>query len=272
MSRLSERILCRLVRERQRATDHLAVARLRLRRNAWPCYARKHLVVGCESSGTTPIATLLFSDPSLRFLIEGYHQWVWSAGASIYQGVTRVQDYPRLQLFDCIKVPRFAAILDKFIDAFPNTVPLYVVRDPRDVVASTFKTWRIANREELASVPWVRATWLAISTSDPVARMAMRWRKYMDVGARVPGVNFVKYEDFCNDKEGTVMALASVLGLPASRGYIREHCDLQASHSSVRGYQPQGPGGWRESPLTLQDVKTIEGICADHMTRWGYLR
>jgi len=98
-----------------RFKDALGVTRIRLRRNPWPCLDKKYLVVGCESSGTTPISHLLLRHGAKRFLLEGVGGWVWDLYMSVFQGHSRVRDYPQLQLYDRLKVPGFAAILPQYV-------------------------------------------------------------------------------------------------------------------------------------------------------------
>jgi hypothetical protein len=252
--------------------DSLGVAALRLRRRQlWPCRDRKYLVVGCESSGTTPISHLLLRDGKSRFLLEGINNWVWDLYMSVYQSHTSVRDYPRLQAYDRIKVPGFAAILPQFVEEFPNTAIVYCVRDPRDMVASAFRTWQVQTREQLSSVSWVAETWLGISESDPVARLAIRWRTYLERSQQVAGVHYVRYEDFCADRPGFIKSLAEQLHLEIDVEDVRHRCKHQASEKSARNYQPKGPGTWRNGHLTEKDAAIIERICGPQMRQWGYL-
>lgn len=252
--------------------DDIGEWRIRSRRNAWPCLARKYLVVGCESSGTTPISHLLFRTGSTRFLIEGDNPWVWQLYQSVYQGQSRIRDYPRLQLYDSIKVPGFAAILPQFLDEFPNTSVIYVVRDPRDVVVSAYKTWKVTTREGLSSIPWVSQTWLGIRDTPPVARLAWRWRLYLERSQKVPSVAYVRYEDFCVNKVGCIVKLARDLGISVDEREIRERADVQASTPDVRGYRPDGPGAsGRSGLLSPEDRQCVEAICGLHMLQWSYL-
>jgi len=252
--------------------DAFGVARLRLRRKLWPCVDRKYLVVGCESSGTTPISHLLLRHGKGRFLLEGYNTWVWDLYMSVYQGHSRVRDWPRLQLYDRIKVPGFAAILPQFVEEFPNTRVVYCVRDPRDVVASAYRTFRVQSPEELRSTRWVTQTWLGITDVDPIARLARRWLIYGQRSSLVPDVIWIRYEDFCADPPGFIQSLAARLELEIDVDDVRRRCREQASEKDVRDYAPRGPGGWQDGCLTQQDVAIIEEICGPQMRQFGYLK
>lgn len=237
----------------------------------WPCRDRKLLLVGSESSGSTAIAKLLFlSSPSLRFLEEGYNQWVWNAYRQIYQGRRSIRDYPRLQLFDTIKVPGFATILRQFKESFPNSKIVYIVRDPRDFVNSAIKTWKVGSVAELTDVSWSKENWLGIQETDPVIRLALRWRTYLRCAESVPDVIFVRYEDFCADKPGTIQDLATAMEIPYDLDRVIALQNQQLSHVSVRDYKPAGPGGWRLGILEPQHINKIESACQAEMSRWHY--
>lgn len=251
--------------------DQLGLAMLNLRGAAWPCLKRVHLVVGCESSGTTPISHFLLRDGRHRFLLEGYHSWVWDSYQAIYRGEREISDYPRLQLYDRIKVPGFAAILPDYKQAFPNASVIYCVRDPRDVLASAYRTWKITERSQLNEIDWVSQDWLSIKETDPVARLAHRWRIYLEQSLLVPDVVYVRYEDFCADKVETIRALADQVGVAFDRTQPHHRLDAQASDEDARDYRPTGSGGWRTSPFVSEsDVKIVESICGNLMQKYSY--
>jgi len=251
-------------------SDLARLAPIRMFRR-WPCPDRKLLLVGSESSGSTAIANLLFlSVPTLRFLEEGQNQWVWSAYQQVHQGKQGITDYPRLQLFDAIKVPGFAMILQQFKENFPDSRIVYIVRDPRDFVNSAIKTWKVDSVADLAAVSWSRENWLAIPDTDPVVRLAKRWRAYLRNAMATPDVVFVRYEDFCADKTGTIERLAATMEIPFARDRVAELQNRQLSHTSVRDYEPVGVGGWRAGKLEPQHIAAIEATCREEMSRWHY--
>lgn len=243
----------------------------RLRGQKWPHSKRKYLLVGPESSGTTAISHLLLRNGQFRFFFEGDQPWVWDMYMDVYQGHRHVRDFPRLRLYDALKVPGFASILPQFIEEYPNTRVVCTIRDPRGVVASAYRTWKIRSREELANINWVKETWLGIQEQDPVARLAIRWRTYVERVQQVPGVEFARYEDFCQDKVGFIQRLAERLQLTVDERRLRESCDRQASDQDAREYQPQGARAEQEPLVTAEDVRIIEEICGDQMRQWGYL-
>jgi hypothetical protein len=237
----------------------------------WPCLDQKNLLVGSESSGTTAVANLLYQGVEhMRFLEEGDESWVWHAYQSVYQGHKTIRDYPRLQLFDAVKVPGFAVIIGEFREAFPNSDVIYLVRDPRDVVNSAVKTWKVASTEELAGIPWSRENWLDIAATDPVERIATRWKTYLHCATAQEDVHFLRYEDFCADKVAAVRKLAEMTGLPFDEDRVRTLKDRQLSRQPTRAYHPQGPGGWRNGILREEHIRSIERVCGEEMGVWGY--
>ncbi len=268
---MTHRILPRIYRKAWRYTDRARLRLFRRKYSHWPCLTKKRLVVGCESSGTTIIARCLFGKGHLRFLVEGEQSWVWQARSKIYQGLASFEDYPHLRLFDTWKVPGFAPVLPQLKLAYPNCPTIYVVRDPRDVIASAFRTFGIQNREDFANVPWVKADWLGIQETDPIARMAMRWRIYLERSTQVDKVKYVRYEDFCEQKVQTIGELAEFLDLNIDPKFVASICDQQASNKNARSYTPQGPNSWQNvSALTCQDIELVKQTCQPYFSQWGY--
>ncbi len=252
------------------ALDYLKERWIRLS-DKWPSHEKKYLLVGSESSGTTAVSELLFKEvKDLRYLEEGEQQWIWEAYRSVYQKQTTLRSYPRLQLFDAIKVPGFSVIINEFLKEFPNTKVVYLVRDPRDFASSAIKTWKIRQMGDFKDIPWTEVQWLGVDCIDPVECLAKRWKAYLNAAMQVDGVVFVKYEDFCQNKIGVISELCEVLGLPFDEARVTQLCDIQLSHASVRAYRPSGPSGWKHSILEQQHIQKIENICREEMLEWGY--
>ena len=240
-----------------------------LHHDRWPCTDPKYLLVGSESSGTTAIADLLFQDVrGVRFLVEGGRQaWVWEVYKRVHLGEATIRDFPRLQLFDAIKVPGFAMVIGPFRQEFPATSVVYVVRDPRDFVASALRTWRTRGISDMSKIPWVAEDWLGIRSTDPLERLCLRWKAYLSAGTEAEDVIFIRYEDFYADKASTIRDLAGRLRLPYNERRVDARKDMQISR--VRKYAPRGPGSWK-AELPVEQVRTVERLCAQEMSSWGY--
>lgn len=264
----SHRIRRRVDAEWRELSDRLR-ARIIASQDRWPCPDAKYLLVGAESSGTTALADLLFEEVrSIRFLVEGGRQaWVWDAYQRVYAGQATIRDFPRLQLFDAIKVPGFAMIIEQFKAEFPATTVVYVVRDPRDFVSSAIRTWASRGVSDLSEIPWVAEDWLGLPSEDPLERLCLRWCSYLRTAEKADDVIFIRYEDFCDDKVETIRVLAGRLGLPFNEQRVMDRKDLQISRA--RKYAPRGPGSWN-GELSPEQVRRIEHHCADEMERWGY--
>jgi hypothetical protein len=266
---LPERIVRRVRLEAIDAADRVR-ARLISALDRWPCTDRKILVVGSESSGTTAVGAFLFEGtPGIRYFRESKRQsWVWEAYKRIHQGRATIRDYPRLQLYDAIKVPGFAMIIEPFREGFPDTRVIYMVRDPRDFVSSAFRTWSGQGVPDPSRIPWVTEDWIELPSSDPLERLCLRWRAYLRSATGAGDIDFVRYEDFSADKVGTIRDLAARFGLPFDEARVLAHKDEQISRA--RDYVPAGPGAWRET-LTDSQVRTIERLCGEEMRTWRYL-
>ena len=81
---------------------------------------------------------------------------------------------------------------------------------------------------------------------------------------------FVRYEDFCADKVGTIAELSKRVGLPFDEQRVRTLANVQLSDDSVRSYSPKGPGRWKTGLLTPADIRKIENACAHEMAHWKY--
>lgn len=268
---MNQTLSTRIQRKAWRIADRTRLKLFPGKYSQWPCHESKRLVVGCESSGTTIIAKSLFGKVPFRFLVEGQQSWVWDARSKIFQGLASFEDYPHLRLFDTWKVPGFAPVLPQLRKCYPNCPAVYVVRNPRDVIASAFRTFRITTRDEFSRIPWVQANWLGIEETDPFARLAMRWRIYLERAAQVDHVKYVRYEDFCDNKVDTIHQLAKFLDLKIDLEFVRSICDQQASNQNARSYPPQGPNSWQSVPaISAADIEMVEQICGPHLATWGY--
>ena len=153
------------------------------------------------------------------------------------------------------KTPDHFAYIATLFDWFPNASVVFVLRDPRAVMAS----WRMLDR------PWTR-----VSARSIVAL----WRESTDEAHRWLAerrIHTVRYEDLVAEPETQIGALFGFLGLDSSA----------AAAASARGgehhgrFEPAGPiradepDRWRQVLLPAE-IRLIESTVGREMERSGY--
>jgi hypothetical protein len=141
---------------------------------------------------------------------------------------------------------------------FPDASFVYLVRDPRAVVAS-LKQW-----------PW--------STSN-VLVLARTWRAAARRLVDAPGSHLVKYEDLVLDPDGEWGRLCRHLDLPATGDLLGEASDdavaqrAANSGNALRPISADHLAKWKHQ-LSREDCDRdiIEWTCAAEMDRFGYER
>lgn len=227
----------------------------------------KVCVVGCERSGTSAVASLLSMASGWSLLDDPPEAWytyplVYMTGS----GLT-LRLWWNLRKHTIVKVPGFATILGylrrRFVGRF---TAIYCVRDPRDVVASILEKLAHGYGPLVTEVRW-----LHVRAGDEVEALAWRWRKYLesaladqDRGGRVV---FMRYEDFCKDKPGSLASLAAEARMPFDADKVRPHMDKQ--FRKKWDVTVAGPGRWHKD-LSSDAVKKIESIAGGLMRRWSY--
>lgn len=155
------------------------------------------------------------------------------------------------------------ATYDDYLEVFPHACFLDVIRDGRDVLASTL---------------------LEMKRSREVAQVANGWasthRRFRELAARENvTAHEVIYEDLVRDPEPTIRALCSAIDLPFTPELLSHsdhpHSIYDASHLSMeRIRQPIDPssiGRWRRD-LTPEQLDEFMAIAGDTMAMLGYER
>jgi hypothetical protein len=228
----------------------------------------KVCVVGCERSGTSAVSSLLSLGSGYSLLDDPPESW---------------QSYPRIygqghglsfklwwniRKSDIVKVPGFATILPFLKKRFVgNFSTLYCIRDPRDVVASVIERLEQGGFSPL----FTDVTWLGVHVRDRVEAISWRWRMYLECALRYLSgggkVVFLKYEDFFDDRLGTLVKCTERLSIRFSSAKVRPFLEVQFR----KGWDNtiRGAGRWQNDLDDLDVQKTIR-ICGDLMRTWGY--
>jgi hypothetical protein len=153
------------------------------------------------------------------------------------------------------KTPGHYRSLDVLFDWFPDAQALFMIRDPRAVVAS-FRTLELE---------W---------TDHPVEVIAARWRRSIEIAEKWAAdlrVRVVRYETFVADPETEVRKTCAWLGEAFEPGMLGER-DPRGTGSRQHGaVDTTSVERWR-TELDADTVAVIEHIAGPAMTRLGYER
>ncbi len=155
----------------------------------------------------------------------------------------------------------------------PNACGVFVVRHPVQNIRSILDRldWP-GDPRPIESLPDVPRTWQQVinvkpwgtEAADHISALAHRWRLTTEavIRNRARG-EVVRYEDFNDDKLGTIDHVANQLGLPNR---------LPVGHLLEHPFQPRGTRrGYKiDDVFSEEAVATIERICSDGMADLGY--
>ena len=230
------------------------------------------IVLGNQRSGTTAIAALLgrISGRPVMLDVERIHR--------VHAGELTLAEFVRRNRYSfsrpILKEPCLTFLVDELEALFPGACYAMVLRDPRDNIRSILNRLGLKGDAETLDpavferIPraWqfvVDGAWMGLKGDNHVAMLAQRWAAAAETYlTRAESMAPVRYEDFSQDKAGTIRALAHRLGLPLRRD-ITSWLD--------RPFQPPGEreASW-EHFFGPRNLRRIETICAGGMEALGY--
>ena len=236
------------------------------------------IVLGNSKSGTTAITALLadYADASVTLdfwprLRDPETLAALHSGEEPFEAFVRRfrADFSR----DIVKDPHLTFLYPPLAERFPDARFLMIVRDPRDNIRSILDRLDLpGDRDDLDLARYemrplwraiLESPWLEVDGDGYVERLAQRWSLAASVYLRRPdAMELVRYEDFVDDKMGTIADLAERLGLE-HRGRIEHKLD--------RRYQPKGRSDvvWEEF-FGPRNLRLIEETCVEEARALGY--
>jgi Sulfotransferase family len=178
-----------------------------------------------------------------------------------------------------IKEPNGSVGAPLLMEIFPESRMIFLVRDPRDVVASSIDSrkkgsWRYERRQRIGDARVEKAAEKIVKEADQFVRdraegyvqaIGNAKRAYEAHGG--PKV-LVRYEDLRADTLGTMKRLYYTLGIPVAEEELKKAVEKHSwenipeeEKGEGKFYRKATPGGWRED-LTKEQAETVERITA----------
>lgn len=157
----------------------------------------------------------------------------------------------------CEKTPVHIELQEELLEVFPNTRIIYLIRDPRDVVAS------------LKTCPWA---------SSDVRRNSFYWSKTANLIENRKNSILIKYEDLVETPEREFQKIGYLLDIDIDYKILHAEAPNEDKESldpkNLASYKPidnSYKNKWK-TRLSQPDheLEVIENICYREMKRFGY--
>jgi hypothetical protein len=218
--------------------------------------------------------TKLLNSPAF-IMGEPYRQvWLDSIRSFVIKGAEA--RYPNLKTDDylVIKEPNGSVGAPLLLEATPESRLIFLIRDPRDVVASRLDAFRkdswSAQDKDLDSAERLNAftEQLAEDYSNVVSQVQRAYEIH-------PGEKtLVRYEDLRRDTVGTLKGMYAGLNISVEEGRLEAAAAKHAWEAVPEGskgpgkfYRKAKPGGWEED-LSTEQVRIIEQATGEILSRF----
>ncbi len=246
-------------------------------------FARVHpapiFVLGNQKSGTSAIASLLALAAKLSYTQDFFVKSDISQVASYHDGALSLEAIvsanKRAFSAEIIKDPDLTFFVDDLLRVFPESRFVFIVRDPRQNIRSILNRLEIpGTATSLADHPqvlrknpgWthvVRGLAPTIQGSNHIEILAERWNLAVSLFERYKDrVQYLRYEDFNDNKVDAIERLCQSLELPLNGEY---------RHMLDHEFQPKGKRGAQLTEFFGEEnLSLIGATCGQGMQRHGY--
>ena len=227
---------------------------------------------------------------SSGFIFSPSHRetWISSIRSFVIEGANARAPRISRNAYMVIQEPNGAIGAPWLLEALPESRMIFLVRDPRDVVASMLDAYRQGgwlHSEQHLLNPYGphEEKWLGtLAETDPGAFVESAAQRYLrDISSvnqgfevhRGPKV-FVRYEDLKADTLGTMMRISSALEISVDEEELGQVVEQHTWHNIPEEAKGEGKmwrrgvsGGWRED-LSPEQAAAVEDITAPLLARF----
>jgi hypothetical protein len=221
---------------------------------------------------------------SSGFIFSPSHRktWIGSIRSFVIEGANARAPKISRNAYMVIQEPNGAIGAPWLLEALPESRMIFLVRDPRDVVASMLDAYRkggwLHDEQHLLN-PYGphEEKWLGtLAEADPHAFVERAAQRYLrDISSVKQGYEFhqgpkvlVRYEDLKGDTLGTMMRICAALEIPVDKTELRSAIERHAWHNIPEEAKGEGKmwrrgasGGWRND-LSPEQAAAVESITA----------
>jgi len=221
-----------------------------------------------------------------HFILGGGYKYSWLNSMRTFVLSEATERFPEAvgsSSYLVVKEPNGSIGAPLLMEALPESGMVFLVRDPRDVAASSMDArrkggWQYRNRNKGNQQ---RET---LSDNDPDAFIRWRANSYLEVMSRVKEAYeahegrkvLVRYEDLRADTLGQMKRLYDALEIPVDQQELAEAVNKHSwenipeqEKGKGKFYRKAKPGGWQED-LTPEQVETVERITAPLLKEFSY--
>jgi hypothetical protein len=227
---------------------------------------------------------------SSGFIFSPSHReaWISSIRSFVLEGADARAPKISRNAYMVIQEPNGAIGAPWLLEAIPESRIIFLLRDPRDVVASMLDAygkggWLHEEQHLLNPYGPHEEKWLGtLAETDPIAFVENAARRYVrDISTVQQGYNFhngpkvlVRYEDLKADTSGTMKRISSALEISIDEDELGRAVEKHAWHNIPEGSKGEGKmwrkgasGGWRED-LSPEQAAVVESITAPLLERF----
>lgn len=173
----------------------------------------------------------------------------------------------------CQKTPQDVFYLGEIIELFPQAKIINMVRDPRGVLLSQKRKWRL--KKMGASWMSKKEQWRLRINYHPVT-ISRLWNSAQAAAMKYeeePNVRTVLFENLVGNPDSEVRDLCQFLALEFDAGMLdvpQVGSSNETARPSQLGIKPERATNWELGGLNDAEVRICQSICRRYMQHYGY--